>query len=433
MARQQVKLLLIVPPDRLKIVEPFFADRDGPCTLRCCTALADAPLRPGAMPDVVLADAALLAAEPALPEPALTGRATWIGLFDEPTPPDLFARVGEALDAVADYDKLSADLLWRTIAMAVRGRSLRRTTAPAGPRDALLRLQSDILQNLSDWVTATDVDGRILYVSPSVEALLGCRPSEVIGLPLEVAFPRSRAGAAPHVESCLQSESHLAGEVGFVARDGREVIVSLQTTAITDAQGRLSGLIHVAHDISDRKRAEDALAEAHARLRRKNARLAELTDTAHRFVDNVAHEFRTPLTVIQEFVSIVTDGMAGPVCDQQAEYLQIVARAAADLGGMVDDLLDTSRIKAGTLRVDRRVVQPESLLLPIQALLRTRAADKGIRVLIEPLGELPAVLADAEKAGRVLVNLVVNAVKFSPESSTVQITGRPVEPAADRL
>ena len=75
-------------------------------------------------------------------------------------------------------------------------------------------------------------------------------------------------------------------------------------------------------------------------LEEKNRRLAELYETAHQFVDNVSHEFRTPLTVIKEFTAIIRDGLAGEISDEQREYLEIVLNRVDDLSTMVDDVLD---------------------------------------------------------------------------------------------
>ena len=77
-------------------------------------------------------------------------------------------------------------------------------------------------------------------------------------------------------------------------------------------------------------------------LEKKNARLAELYQTAHRFVDNVSHEFRTPLTVIKEFTMLVCDGVVGPISDEQRHMLDVVVDRCDDLNTMVDDMLDIS-------------------------------------------------------------------------------------------
>jgi signal transduction histidine kinase len=156
----------------------------------------------------------------------------------------------------------------------------------------------------------------------------------------------------------------------------------------------------------------------------ENEKLAELCQTAERFVDDVSHEFRTPLTVIQGYCAALSDGLGGPVNPQQQEFLQIVLDRARDLAQMVDDLLDSSKLRSGSLRVDRREHDIESILAPVRSMLEAKAlANKIIlREQIEP--GLPHIFADAEKAARVIVNLVVNAIKFSPEGAEVTLSVR---------
>jgi signal transduction histidine kinase len=159
-------------------------------------------------------------------------------------------------------------------------------------------------------------------------------------------------------------------------------------------------------------------------LERKNVKLGELTETAHRFVDDVAHEFRTPLTVIKEFAGIIADGLGGPVSDEQTEYLQYIDSATRELAQMVDDFLDTSRIKAGSLRVDRREHDVAELFDAIDPMVRGRAKAKSVQVeqAVEP--DLGQVFCDLDKAVRALVNLSVNAVKFSPQGGRVRLWAR---------
>ncbi|XAL99799.1 HAMP domain-containing sensor histidine kinase [Phycisphaeraceae bacterium D3-23] len=144
-----------------------------------------------------------------------------------------------------------------------------------------------------------------------------------------------------------------------------------------------------------------------------------MTVTAHRFVDDVAHEFRTPLTVIREFASILHDGIGGDVTPEQLKFLDYIDASARDLSGMVDDFLDSSKLKAKQLPVYREAVSIESIFSAVRPTLATRGAAKSVMIDYEVEPGLPDVFVDAEKIGRVTINLVVNAVKFSPENSTV--------------
>ena len=156
-------------------------------------------------------------------------------------------------------------------------------------------------------------------------------------------------------------------------------------------------------------------------LEAKNRRLAELYETAHEFVDNVSHEFRTPLTVIKEFTSIIHEGLAGETTEEQREYLATVLNRVDDLATMVDDMLDISKLEAGLLAIYRREVPIAEIIDRTRPVIQRKAIAGDVQLAIDVEEDLPIVFCDPEKIGRVLINLAVNAIKFSPENATVHV------------
>ena len=166
------------------------------------------------------------------------------------------------------------------------------------------------------------------------------------------------------------------------------------------------------------------LTDAQLVLESRHRRLAKLYRTAHKFVDNVSHEFRTPLTVIKEYVSLIKDGIVGEVSDEQRKMLATVEDRADDLNTMVDDMLDVSKLEAGILGVYRKRCQAIDILARVRPALERKALAKGVRLESDIEAHLPAVYCDAEKAGRVLVNLAVNAIKFCGRPGRVRLSCR---------
>ena len=169
------------------------------------------------------------------------------------------------------------------------------------------------------------------------------------------------------------------------------------------------------------ERHADELRVAKKSLEEQNRRLRELYQTAHQFVDNVSHEFRTPLTVIKEYAAAIGEGLAGPTSPKQSEYLHTILNRVDDLTIMVNDLLDISRIEADLLRTSRRPCRFADIVDRVHSILERKAATHEVpfEVTLEP--DLPLVYCDPEKVGRILINLVVNAVKFSSPGSPVEI------------
>ena len=157
-------------------------------------------------------------------------------------------------------------------------------------------------------------------------------------------------------------------------------------------------------------------------LARKNRRLLSLYETANQFVDNISHEFRTPLTVIKEFTSIIGDGLAGDVTPQQQEFLRIINDRSDDLVVMVDDMLDSSKLEAGLLSVWRQRCNMADVVERVRDTLQRKAEVKKVDFEIVVPDELPEVYCDPEKIGRVIINLAVNSIKFTPSGGWVKLS-----------
>ena len=169
----------------------------------------------------------------------------------------------------------------------------------------------------------------------------------------------------------------------------------------------------------------DKLADAQTLLKRKNRRLRKLYRTAQEFVDNVSHEFRTPLTVIKEYASLVKDGVVGVVSAEQKKMLTVVEDRADDMNTMVDDMLDISTLEAGLLVVHRKNCHVKDIVAYVRPALDRKAAVKGVELEFDVDPQLPPVFCDPEKAGRVIINLTTNAIKFCGQPGRVRLTCRP--------
>jgi len=183
------------------------------------------------------------------------------------------------------------------------------------------------------------------------------------------------------------------------------------------------GAIQEANDLLNRK--NNQLEAANESLARKNKRLARLYDTAHQFVDNVSHEFRTPLTVIKEFVTLVRDGSYGELNSRHREILEIINDRVDDMAIMVEDMLDVSRLEVGLLSVWRRDSKISQIIDHVCPALERKAAVRNISFEVSVDPDLPSVYCDRDKIGRVIVNLATNALKFCDEGGSVKLWAKP--------
>jgi hypothetical protein len=157
-------------------------------------------------------------------------------------------------------------------------------------------------------------------------------------------------------------------------------------------------------------------------LAQKNRKLEKLYKQANQFVDNVSHEFRTPLTVIKEYVSIIRDGLTGEVTEEQQRMLTVVEDRADDLNVMVDDMLDVSKLEAGMLGAWRKNCQVATILQHTWPPLERKANIKNVELQWDIPEDLPEVYCDEDKVGRIVCNLAMNALKFCGTPGKVQIS-----------
>ena len=153
-----------------------------------------------------------------------------------------------------------------------------------------------------------------------------------------------------------------------------------------------------------------------------NERLKELDRMKSDFVSHVSHELRTPLTAIKGAVDLILREMAGPLTEKQIHYLTRVRANTQHLAGLINDLLDLSKIESGKIEVKTRRVSLGGLVHEVVEALRPVAAEKVIA--LETTIREPSILvwADRDKINQVLMNLIGNAIKFTPAQGRVTVS-----------
>jgi signal transduction histidine kinase len=149
------------------------------------------------------------------------------------------------------------------------------------------------------------------------------------------------------------------------------------------------------------------------------------------FLSHVSHELRTPLTAIHQFVTILLDGLEGNVPPEQREHLQTILRSANQLHSMINDLLEATRAESGKLQVEPRCISISDVIEQAVSMLRATGAAKRIGIEMAVDSRVPLVFADPERVLQILLNLIDNAIKFTPADGSVIIKACLVEPDLD--
>jgi PAS domain S-box-containing protein len=266
----------------------------------------------------------------------------------------------------------------------------------------------NLVENAADVIVCTDLNDRILTWNRGAELLIGYSKDEVIGKHLSILLPAERLHELEEMRAKVEASGALRDiEVRSKRKDGAMIHLSLSVSPIRDLEGRIIGFLRVAKDVTEKKRYE--------------RRLKELDKMKSDFVSNVSHELRTPLTSIKGSVDNMLDGLTGSLNEKQIRYLARIKSNTDRLSRLINDLLDLSKIEAG--RTDLRPV-----IFPLTALageitehLKPVAAEKLIQIDVLSPDPGVSVWADRDKITQILMNLIGNAVKFTPRAGKVTV------------
>ena len=196
--------------------------------------------------------------------------------------------------------------------------------------------------------------------------------------------------------------------------------------------------LQIAMDITERKKAEQSLREAHDDLEKRVAERtielaqakeqAELANKAKsEFLAGMSHELRTPLNHIIGFTEMLIDKKIGDLNEMQQEYLGDVLQSGNYLLSLIDDILDLSQIEAGRFALDVSEVEIPQLLENCLNVISEKAKRHSIRIDLNADPRLKTVMADERRIKQVMYNLLFNAVKFTPDGGVVNVSVKPVE------
>jgi PAS domain S-box-containing protein len=266
----------------------------------------------------------------------------------------------------------------------------------------------NLVENAPDSIICTDLEDKILSWNRGAEVLFGYSKSETIGKHLSMLLPPERFHELEEMRAKVQLSGPLRNvEVRSKRKDGVIIHLSLSVAPIKDADGTLVGFLRVAKDVSEKKRFE--------------SRLKELDRMKSEFVSNVSHELRTPLTAIKGSVDNMLDGITGPLTEKQTRYLSRIKSNTDRLGRLITDLLDLSKIEAGKIELRPSRLIANWLVSEIADTLRTVASEKLISLEVAAPDAALSVWADRDKVVQILMNLIGNALKFTPPHGNVTI------------
>ncbi|MFN4353844.1 response regulator [Parvibaculum sp.] len=264
----------------------------------------------------------------------------------------------------------------------------------------------DLVRAQGDLILRKDLEGRLTYVNDVFCDTFGRTRTEVIGRPFVPELPE---GQRPRM---LASFAGLATPPYRIRYDERAITsrgarwIAWEEFAIRDEDGRLIEFQAVGRDVTDRKEAEERVAEALQQA--KDASRAKSL-----FLATMSHEIRTPMNGVIGMAKLLLGTKLDPA---QRSYAEAVRASGEALLNIINDILDYSKIEAGKVVLDEAPFDPRSVLESVAELLAPRAFDRSLEIVTEISPSVPRrIVGDEARIRQILLNLAGNAIKFTGE------------------
>ncbi|HUG60984.1 MAG TPA: PAS domain-containing sensor histidine kinase [Methylomirabilota bacterium] len=330
------------------------------------------------------------------------------GMLPPPLPTGSAAAVASGVVALV----YAATVAYRVDAGHREGERRRR----AG--EARYRLLAD---TMTDMVTCHGADGDVVFASPATERLLDATPREICG---DGLFRRVHVADRPAYLTAVSTALHdgsAAAEFRLRSGDAEDADTWIWVEMLLRRAASDDGawpVVAVTRDIGRHKALEAELEKA-----REDAEMASFAKT--RFLANMSHELRTPLNAIIGFSDILGQEMFGKFeFERHREYSRLIKESGEHLLQVVNDILDMSKIEAGSFDVTPEPFDLPAVIDRCRQLMTPQAAQAGVELVMAVEPQLPELVADRRACRQILLNLLSNAVKFTETGGRVECGAR---------
>jgi PAS domain S-box-containing protein len=275
-----------------------------------------------------------------------------------------------------------------------------------------------LAENIGDVITRVKMDGSSKYISPAIQQLLGWTFEEMSGQSQDYVYPEDRHLVLKAIGEAVTSGTPSRLEHRAVHRNGTVIWVECTFKALKDENGHVDDVVVVIRDMTQRRVLEDQVIEAKERAEKAAQAKSE-------FLANMSHELRTPLTSVIGFSGLLQGSDALPA--EERTYVERIATASEALLGVINDILDYSKLEANAIEMDPEPFQVAALVDGAAAIVEGQCVAKGLSLKVVADAAMPEVLTgDAGRLRQVMLNFLSNAVKFTGKGGvTLRVGGAP--------
>jgi PAS domain S-box-containing protein len=265
-------------------------------------------------------------------------------------------------------------------------------------------------------IIVSDRKQRVVRINDSFHRIYGWSRDEIIGEEFaSIVSPEERDFVKQRHREFMETGIRSSGEIKLLRKDGGVASV-LFTTAVLELNYGRKFQVTTLMDISIRKKMEESLREA-----------KEQADTANKakssFLANMSHELRTPLNAIIGFSEMMMSETFGKIGNAKyIEYLHDIHVSAEHLLGVINEVLDMSKIEAGRTELREEKIDVNEMLQGVTRMMASRAYSCGVEIKEEIPQDTPAIYADHRLLRQILINLIGNSIKFSKQDSVIEVS-----------
>jgi PAS domain S-box-containing protein len=292
----------------------------------------------------------------------------------------------------------------------------------------------ELLEAAPDAIVKVDRAGKIVLINRATESLFGYSREELVGQPVEILVPLAlRDGhvgkRAGYWHNPVTRPMGQGLTLNAMRKDGTEFPVEISLSPVH--AGEEVRVVAIIRDVTERKRIEEqmhlmeqrfntALAATNAELERRNLEVERADRLKSEFLASMSHELRTPLHTIIGFSELLAEEIQGPLNEKQRRFVNHIHRDSKHLLELINDILDLSKIESGKVELRRELFEGSTEMTEVVDGIRLPAENKGIHLRTQIEGRW---LLDADKLRfrEVLINLLSNALKFTPSGGSVTI------------
>jgi len=267
--------------------------------------------------------------------------------------------------------------------------------------------------SISDMVSIHDRNFKIIRVNKALADFFEIEPKELIGKTCYELFHGTKQPCqnCPLIQTLnLKKPANLE-----IFEQHLGVHLGIFTSPVLDKEGEVVSSVHIAKNITERKQAEEALKEA-------NEKLIEYNQLKDEFVSTASHELRTPLSIIMGAIRLILDEIPGKIVDEQRDILATAMENVKRLARIVDSLLTISKIESGKVDLHKTAVNICELIKDTVSYYKLLAEEKELSLDYEVPEEGIDICLDPDRTKEILINLISNSIKFTPERGWVKVT-----------